>query len=255
MACRNTETAQIAKEFIVKETQNESVFVARLDLGSLDSIRNFSEEIKKSEEKIDFLINNAGVMAVPRSLTIDGFEQHFGINHLGHFLLTNLLLDRLKSAESARIVTLSSRMASNGSIDFSDLNYEKRSYGPYMAYSQSKLANVLFTSELARRLEGSNVTAYSVHPGVVSTELYRNQRKITKFFMWPVHKLFMKTPEQGTQTTLYCALEKGIEKHSGKYFADSKLGTLPSKCFDGDTAAKLWGVSEKMVGLSDSDVE
>lgn len=249
MACRTIETAEAARDSIITESQNESVFVKPLNLGSLESVRNFSEEIKNSEEKIDFLINNAGVMAVPLTLTQDGFESHFGINHLGHFLLTNLLLDLLKKAESARIVTLSSKMAQMGSTDFSDINYEKRNYSPYMAYAQSKLANILFTDELSRRLEGSNVTAYSVHPGVVSTNLYRNQWKVTKVLMWPVHKLFMKTPAQGAATTLYCTLEKGIEKYSGKYFADSSLGTLPENCFDKDLAAKLWEKSEEMVGL------
>lgn len=249
MACRTMETAEAAKDFIIKESHNDNILVKHLNLGSLQSVRNFSEEIKNSEEKIDLLINNAGVMGVPKAFTEDGFESHFGINHLGHFLLTNLLLDHLRKSKSARIVTLSSKIAKMGSTDFSDINYENRKYSPYLVYAQSKLANILFTYELAQRLEGSNVTTYAVHPGVVSTNLYRNQCSITKVFMWPVHKLFMKTPEQGAATTLYCALQKDIEKDSGKYFADCQLSSLPRKCYDKKLATDLWEMSEKMVGI------
>ena len=249
MACRNLESAEKAKIEIIQECGNEDIVVKLLDLSSFDSIRKFSEEINACEAKLDILINNAGVMGVPYTLTKDGFESHFGINHLGHFLLTNLLIDLLKKSDSARIVVLTSVLAQFGSIHFDDLNFERKFYSAYGGYMQSKLANMLFTTELSRRLENTNVTVYAVHPGVVDSGIYRNQWPITKFFMLPFKKIFMKTTEQGAATTLYCALEEGIEKHSGKYFSGCKLSSVSSHSQNKDSALKLWNISEKYVGL------
>ncbi|XP_066923113.1 retinol dehydrogenase 11-like [Clytia hemisphaerica] len=250
MGCRNMETGKQAQEEIKKQSENENVVLKKLDLGSLQSVREFSEEVLKEEEKIDLLINNAGIMGTKFGLTVDGYEQQFAVNHLGHFLLTNLLLELLKKAESARVIVLASTYGKLGLPNFDDVNYEKTSYRPYKSYDRSKLANVLFANELARRLEGTNVTTYSVHPGVVKTELYRDQKSITKFFMAPF-RVFMKTPEQGAATTLYCALEEGIEQHSGLYFADSKLASFPGKGFDEESAKNLWELSEELVKLKE----
>lgn len=248
MAYRNIESAEKAKLSIISKSNNSNIIVKKLDLSSLQSVKDFANDINQTEEKIDILINNAGVMAIPLSLTENGFEKQFAVNHLGHFLLTKLLLKLLKNAESARVVVVASKIAKLGAIDFEDLHYKHRSYTPYSAYAQSKLANILFVSELSRRLEGTNVTVYSVHPGVVKSDLYRNQWRITKALMWP-GRIFMKTPEQGAATTLYCATEKNIEQYSGRYFAGSKLASLPRKCLDQDVARRLWEVSEKMVSV------
>ena len=149
----------------------------QLDLASLTSVRRFSELVLKEEPRIDILINNAGIMACPYLKTEDGFEMQFGVNHLGHFLLTNLLLDRLKAAPAARIVNVSAlAYAGVQCINFDDINSEQ-SYTPWDAYCQSKLANVLFTRSLARRLEGTSVVANSLHPGIIHTELGRHMNK------------------------------------------------------------------------------
>ena len=174
LACRSVERGETAAVEVRKRSGNDNVVFVQLDLASLDSVRKFSARILEEEPRIDILINNAGVMALPeRQLTKDGFEMQFGTNHLGHFLLTNLLLDRIKEAPSARIVNVSSLAHSFGKIDFDNLNSEK-SYGAWQAYGAAKLANILFTRSLAKRLKGTDVTTNSLHPGSINTELTRN---------------------------------------------------------------------------------
>uniref|UniRef100_A0A6M2DWY2 Putative dehydrogenase with different specificities related to short-chain alcohol dehydrogenase n=1 Tax=Xenopsylla cheopis TaxID=163159 RepID=A0A6M2DWY2_XENCH len=176
-----------------------------------------------------------------------------GVNHLGHFLLTNLLLDLLKAAPAARIVHVSSLAHTRGKIKLDDLNSDI-SYDPGNAYNQSKLANILFSNELARRLEGTNVTSNALHPGVVDTELVRHMpifsstvsRFILKCLLWP----FIKTPMQGAQTTLHVALHPELEGVSGKYFSDCKEKQVAIQATDSKTASWLWAVSEKWTGLT-----
>lgn len=204
----------------------------------------------QEEKRLDILINNAGVMAMPKALTKDGFEMQLGVNHLGHFLLTNLLLDLLKASAPSRIVVLSSLAHKFGQIDREDLNSEK-SYNKYKAYSQSKLANILFTQELARRLKGSCVTVNAVHPGVVKTELGRYL--IRPYFvevMRPITYFFFKTPKSGAQTTLRVALDPSLETVSGQYFADCQIQeAAPAARKNNDDAEWLWKMSEKMTKL------
>ena len=174
LACRSVERGEKAAVEVRKRSNNDNVVFCQLDLASLESVRKFAGKILEEEPRIDILINNAGVMALPqRTLTKDGFEMQFGTNHLGHFLLTYLLLDRIKEAPSARIVNVSSSAHRRGKMDFDNLNSEK-SYVPWVAYGTSKLANILFTRSLAKRLKGTNVTANSLHPGVINTELARH---------------------------------------------------------------------------------
>ena len=168
LACRSVERGEKAAVEVRTRSGNDNVVFGQLDLASLDSVRKFSDKILEEEPRIDVLINNAGVMAIPeRTLTQDGFEMQFGVNHLGHFLLTNLLLDRIKEAPSARIVNVSSGAHKIGGIDFDNLNSEL-SYSPWTAYGTSKLANILFSRSLMKRLEGSNVTVNALHPGVIA---------------------------------------------------------------------------------------
>ena len=171
MACRSVERGEKAAEDVRRASGSSNVVFQQLDLASLTSVRRFCERVLKKEPHINILINNAGIMACPYWKTEDGFEMQFGVNHLGHFLLTNLLLDRLKEAPAARIVNVSALayVWAKG-INFDDINSEKF-YQPITAYCQSKLANVLFTRSLAKRLEGTNVTTNSLHPGVIHTEL------------------------------------------------------------------------------------
>ena len=173
LACRNPEKGRAAVQVVKKRSKNEAVMFAQLDLASLQSVRDFATRILNQEPRIDILINNAGVLMCPYSKTEDGFELQFGVNHLAHFLLTNLLLDRLKEAPSARIINVSSMGHKCGKINFDDLQSEK-SYSKFGAYSQTKLANILFTRSLAQRLKDTKVTAYSLHPGVVRTEIQRH---------------------------------------------------------------------------------
>ena len=175
LACRSVERGEAAVADVRKRSGNNNVVFVQLDLGSLDSVRAFAAKMLEDEPHIDILINNAGVMTIPkRTLTSDGFEMQFGVNHLGHFLLTNLLLDRIKNTPSARIVNLSSSAQGYaGKFEFDNLNSE-RSYSPFRAYCASKLANVLFTRSLAKRLEGTGVTTNAVDPGAIKTGLQQH---------------------------------------------------------------------------------
>ena len=174
MLCRSTERGEAAAEEIRKLTQGE-VIVHKMDLASLKSVRECAEQLNNSLDKIDILLNNAGVMTCPELRTEEGFEMQIGTNHFGHFLLTNLLMSLLKkAAPGARIVNVSSLAHEGGQIYWEDINFEKTPYDPLKAYQQSKLANILFTKELARRGEGSGVNSYALHPGVIHTELGRH---------------------------------------------------------------------------------
>ena len=173
LACRSVEKGEAAVQTVKERSGNNDVVFSKLDLVSLQSVSDFCTRILAEERHIDLLINNAGVMMPPYTTTEDGFELQIGVNHLAHFLLTNLLLERLKEAPSARIVNVSSLAHIGGRINFNDLQ-SKKSYSALLAYGQSKLANILFTRSLAKRLKGSNVTTYCLHPGLVRTELARH---------------------------------------------------------------------------------
>lgn len=186
-------------------------------------------------------------MWLPRALTNDGFELQIGVNHMGHFLLTNLLLDTLEASAPSRIINVSSLGHVFGEINRQDLNSE-HGYNKFAAYFQSKLANVLFTRELSKRLHGTGVTANSLHPGVVNTELTRYQ-SIMRIIYYPYMKLIAKTPKSGAQTTLKLALDPKMEKISGNYYADCKLANESPAARDDDAADWLWNTSEKWTGL------
>ncbi|KAK3745047.1 hypothetical protein RRG08_037662 [Elysia crispata] len=247
MACRNTEKGEEAKKEIVEETRNDQIVVKELDLGSLESVQKFAKNFNQTESRLDILVNNAGVMACPKSFTKDGLEMQIGINHFGHFLLTNLLLDKLKASSPSRIVIVSSVGHSFGKINFEDLNSEK-SYGEVAAYGQSKLANILHAVELTNRLKGTGVTANSLHPGAVNTELSRHARqKGWMNMILQVGKPFFLTPEQGAQTSLRLALDKSLDQVSGKYFADLKEKTPSDRAKNQADAKRLWEVSEAII--------
>lgn len=237
-----------ARKEIVLSTMNKNVFCRELDLASFSSIKNFAKRFKAEQSRLDILINNAGVMRCPRQVTNEGFEMQIGVNHLGHFLLTHLLLDFLKASSPSRIVNVSSIAHARGFIDTSDFNSEQ-SYDPKKAYEQSKLANVLFTRELTKRLEGSGVTCNALHPGIVDTELMRHMGIVNsfvgKFTVYPFLWLFTKRPNSGAQTSLYCALDPTLEKVSGEYFSDCKKAEMSETAKDDQMATWLWKLSEK----------
>lgn len=197
------------------------------------------------------LVNNAGVYQCPYTKTEDGFEMQFGVNHLGHFLLTHLLLDLLKKSAPSRIVVVSSKLYKHGHINFEDLNSEQ-SYDKAFAYSRSKLANLLFTCELARRLEGSGVTVNALSPGIVRTNLGRHvhipvlAKPLFNLLSWG----FFKSPEQGAQTSVYLACSPDVDSVQGMFFSDCQAQVLLDKATDLEVASKLWDISEVMVGIT-----
>ncbi|CAG2115635.1 unnamed protein product, partial [Medioppia subpectinata] len=215
IGCRDVQKGETAAQYVKIKNPKANVIVMKLDLSSLSSVRSFAKTVAQNESKIDILVNNAGVMGCPESKTDDGFELQFGTNHLGHFLLTLSLLPLLREAPKARIVTVSAALHIYGKIHFENINLRNGAYNPLLGYTQSKLANILFTQELARRLgSNSTVTAYSLHPGVIMTELQRNLSNILRYFL----SYFVVSTEMGVQTTLYCALEDNIENESGSYY-------------------------------------
>jgi retinol dehydrogenase 14 len=226
------------------------VFVA--DLSAQSEVRRLADEVLQSFSRIDVLINNAGGYWHTRHVTADGLERTFAVNHLAPFLLTNLLLDRLKQSAPARVVTVSSNAQTTGRIDFDDLQGE-RSYSGGRAYNQSKLANVLFSYQLARSLQTTSVTANALHPGVVSTSFGAEDPGGLQRLFVPIIRPFMKTPTQGAATSIYLASAPDLEQVTGRYFANSKLKRSSKRSYDEAAAARLWQVSAELVGLTGPD--
>ena len=221
-------------------------FVA--DLSSQTEVRRLASEVLAQLDRIDVLVNNVGGYWNTRHLTVDGLERTFALNHLAPFLLTHLLLDRLTAGRLGRIVTVSSKAQSGGRIDFDDIQSEQ-SYTGARAYSQSKLANLLFTQELAQRLLGTGVTVNAVHPGLVSTGFGVEDPGTIQRLLVPVLRPFMKSPEQGAATSIWAACDPGVGRLSGRFFSKgtTAVGSLRHSQVD---ASRLWQVSSDLVGLS-----
>ncbi|XP_057569053.1 retinol dehydrogenase 13 isoform X2 [Hippopotamus amphibius kiboko] len=247
------EKCEVAAKEIRGETLNHHVNARQLDLASLKSIREFAAKIIDEEEHVHILINNAAVMRCPHWTTEDGFEMQLGVNYLGHFLLTNLLLDKLKASAPSRIINLSSLAHVAGHIDFEDLNWEKKKYNTKAAYCQSKLATVLFTKELSRRLQGTGVTVNALHPGVARTELGRHtgmhSSTFSSFTLGPIFWLLVKSPQLAAQPSTYLAVAEELEGISGKYFDGLKEKAPAPEAEDEEVAWKLWAESARLVGL------
>lgn len=264
IGCRRLDAGQAAVDEINAANGNSGKLTAMvLDLASLSSVRKFAAEFKKSHSALHCLINNAGIMNTPVGTTSDGFETQFGTNHLGHFLLTNLLTDSLKASAPSRVVCLTSAyhneaQGRKGHIDFDDLNFERRKYDGWTAYAQSKLANLLHARELGRRLAPVGITAVSVHPGFVRSNLINNtmgglmQRMADPYL---VYGEGMIEPWEGIQTSLHCALAEDLIP--GAYYAQNNspkgvVGGWPAKsplpeASDDAVATRLWEVSEALV--------
>ncbi|XP_046333336.1 retinol dehydrogenase 14-like [Haliotis rufescens] len=250
LACRNAGKAKVACDQIRQETGNENVTVGIIDLCSLTSVRKFAEEFLKVERRLDILVNNASVLGLPKEITDEGLESMFAANHFGPFLLTNLLLDLMKKTGRARIITVSSLVNKFGHIDFDNLCAEK-SFDRFRIYNDSKLANVIFTKELARRMEGTGVTANCLHPGTIRTDLLRN---IPSFVQIPITLfgcLFFKSPDEGAQTSIHCAVSEEMEGVSGRYYCDCRDAdkSVNRVAHDLGIAKKLWEISEKYTDL------
>ena len=243
-------TEGAAREIRAADGRQVDLFVA--DLSSQSEVRRLADEMLQTYPRIDVLVNNVGGYWNTRHVTPDGFEHTFALNHLAPFLLTNLLLDRLKQSAPARVVTVASNAHATGQIDFDDLQGE-RSYSGSRAYNQSKLANILFTYELARRLQASAVTANALHPGVVNTSFGAEDPRGIQRLIIPFARPFMKTPAQGAATSIHLASAPDLEQVTGRYFANSKPKRSSKRSYDEGLAARLWQASADLVGLTAAD--
>eukprot|EP00731_Ephydatia_muelleri_P007154 Em0003g1402a len=252
LACRDTSKGQAAIREIKATVPDADIVCMELDLASLRSVRRFADQVLQNEPKVHILVNNAGVMFVPYQKTEDGYELQFAVNHLGHFLITSLLLDRIKESAPSRIINVSSHAHYIGYLDFNDMMWTKR-YNAQLAYGRSKLANVMFTRELATRLVGTNVTVCSLHPGTIHTELTRyffsGWMAILKPLAYVAQLMLTKTPWQGAQTTIHCAVADEVEGVSGKYWDNCSVREPVYRARDDVACKKLWDYSAELLGL------
>src|SRR5499426_848286 len=244
MVCRNRDKGEAARDEIVRETRNKNVDLMIADFSDPSQIRRLAAEVKAKYPRLHALVNNAGAYNDKKRLTTGGYETTFAVNHLGYFLLTVELLDLLKSSAPARVVNVSSEAHRSARISLDDLNLEN-GYGGWKAYGQSKLANVLFTYELARMLKGTGVTANCMHPGVVGTGFFNKIGSLAGKFL-RLFAPFMRTPEKGADTVIWLASSPEVEGITGKYFVDRKEQATNPESYDTATAARLWEVSERM---------
>ncbi len=244
LACRDSTRGENARREIIEASRNPEITLMLVDLSSQESIRSFAESFKQNFSRLHVLVNNAGIYTSRRVVTIDRLESTFSINYLSHFLLTTLLLDLLKASAPSRIVNVTSEAQRAGKINFSDLQGENR-YSGMKAYSQSKLANVLFTYELARRLAGTGVTVNCVHPGTVRTNFGRESGGFMSVAV-RVAAPFMLTPEAGARTVVYAASSHAVENVSGKYFIKEAEAKSSRDSYDPEIAKRLWDISTEL---------
>jgi NAD(P)-dependent dehydrogenase (short-subunit alcohol dehydrogenase family) len=259
LACRSTDRGESAKRDLEREVRDADLSVSELDLADLDSVAAFAERFRESHDELDLLVNNAGVMALPRRETADGFEMQFGVNHLGHFALTGHLLPALEAADEPRVATMSSGVHERGRIDFEDLHGE-REYDKWEAYAQSKLANLLFAYELDRRHEA--VTGVGAHPGYAATNLQTAGPEMAgstlrKVGMQVANAVFAQDAATGALPMLYAATMPDVR--GGEYYGPAGfLGMRggperqrsSGRSYDREAARRLWDVSEDLTGVS-----
>ncbi len=261
MVCRDEKKGKAARNEVMTATKNQSVELMLTDLSSLDSVRKLAQDYKQNYGKLHVLVNNAGIVRGSRIVTKDGLEETFVVNYLSHFLLTNLLLSILKASAPSRVVNVTSSFHLRGHMDFADLQTEKH-YTAYKAYCQSKLAQVLFTYELAEKLKGTGVTVNCVHPGVVRTHL-GEAGGLESFYKevipWVTNdvigigiriaKLFVGNPKKGAESILHVATSPELEGVTGKYFSKKKERKTSEDSYDEEEAKRLWNISIKLSGL------
>jgi retinol dehydrogenase 14 len=245
---RDKARTQAAAAEIARESGNPAVDAFAADMSSQAEVRRLAAAVLSAYPRLDVLVNNVGGFWATRHVTADGLEHTFAVNHLAGFLLTDLVLDRLKASAPARVVTVSSGAQATGRLNFDDLQGKSR-YSGQQAYSQSKLANVVFTYELARRLDGTGVTATVLHPGVVRTAFAAEDPSPLAKVMIPLSRPFLKTPAQGAATSIYLASAPEVEGVTGRYFANRKPRTSNKTSYDTAAAARLWQLSADLVGL------
>ena len=243
LVCRDPERGELAKQQIIRETGNDRVDLRIADISLMQSVRKLAEGLNRDVPQLHVLINNAGVMLSKREVTEEGYEMQYALHHLGPFLLTHLLLDKLKASSPARIINVTSKMHTMNHIDFDNLQAEKK-FGPFKTYAASKLANIMFTYSLAEKLKGTGVTVNCLHPGVIGSNIGSTPSFI---------KVLMKSPRTGAATPIYLASAPELEVMSGKYFVDKKVIASSKDSYDQEVAAKLWQLSLEQTGLSVND--
>ncbi len=248
LAGRSAERCQQAVARIKSETGNQDVDYLLADLSVQAQVRSLAAEFKSRYERLDVLVNNAAAIFFFRQVSADGIEMNFAVNHLAYFLLTNLLLETLKASAPARIVNVASNSHFGQHLDFDNLEL-RRGYNPGKAYGRSKLANLYFTYELARRLIGTGVTVNAMHPGFVRTNMAANNGWLVRLFLPLVH-LNSLTPEEGARTAVYLASSPDVETVNGKYFVREREVASDPVSYDESAAKRLWEISEKMTKLS-----
>lgn len=248
MLCRNIDRGNAARDRVRTETGNENVSVVTADLASLDQVRHAAAEIARDHAQLHVLVNNAGIQARRRRVTVDGFEETLAVNHLAPFLLTALLGPLLRASEPARVITVASRVERMGRIHFDDLQLE-RGYGPVRAYAQSKLANVLFTYELAARLAGTGVTANCLHPGYVNTGLMRESPD----WMRALWRPFLPNADRGSRAALYLASAPELKTVTGGYFERCRPARSSRRSYDAAARRRLWDLSAALTGAPPLD--
>jgi len=249
MLCRNKERGEKALYDIKRESGNDKVDLFICDLGNMASIRSFAIEFKKKYKKLNVLVNNAGVILPGRHETSDGYELQFGVNHLGVFLLTNLLLETIVCSTPARIINVASGAHKAGRIHFDDINL-KKNYSLFKAYSQSKLANILFTYTLSEKLKGSGVTVNCLHPGAVATDMGINRNTGFGTLITKVIKPFFLTPLEGAATAIYLSISPEVQGVTGKYYYKKRPIESSKLSYDKEIGNRLWKLSEELTGLT-----
>jgi NAD(P)-dependent dehydrogenase (short-subunit alcohol dehydrogenase family) len=250
LLCRNPRRADETRAEIAARTGNTDVQILLADLASLDEIRRAASQFLATGAPLHVLLNNAGVVQTERSETIDRIETTFAVNHLAPFLLTNLLLERIVASAPARIVNISSDAHKlGGGLDFDDLGAARR-YSGMAVYGRSKLANLYFTYELARRLQGTGETVNAAHPGAVRTELGQNNDAPILKFLTGLVRPFFRSPERGAETSIWLCSSPNVAGASGRYYADCKERQAHRRAYDEAAARRLWDESAKLVGLA-----
>ena len=253
MVCRNPERGEAAMLQIREETGNDSVHLIIADLSSFGSIRKLARQFSDHYQNLHLLVNNAGIIPERRRLTVNGIEMQLAVNHLAPFLLTNLLLGALKSGAPSRVVTVASQVHSNSPIDFTDLHSD-HSYSASQVYRRTKLANIMFTYELARRLEGTNITANCLHPGVIATSLLDNYMATSsKAGFANSGDIAGDTPAAGAEAVLHVATSPDTQDANGKYFVAGKLSDSAPISYDQDQQKKLWDTSSHLTGIDGNE--
>lgn len=250
MVCRSRERGEAAQKEIIAQSGNDQVDLLLADLSSMASARAMVDKFKANYDRLHVLVNNAGALFAERQTSADGLEMTFALNHMGYFVPTVLLLDTLKASAPARIINVSSDAHRAGRVDFDDLQ-SKRKYSSFPVYAKSKLENVLFTVELARRLQGTGVTVNALHPGFVRTNFGGNSagNGVVTFLFRLLIKLFAISPEQGAQTSIYLAASPEVAGVTGKYFDKKKAVDPTPQAKNLEIARRLWGESERIAGI------